>query len=167
MKIYFDCDGVLSNLDKWIDFRDERRYHPVTKTIVGDFTSAYKSTKVLDSRAIDFIKNNDDCFVITTVPSIDNIDRYNDLEIDDKHIPSKLIYDTLVKNRKKWFETQNIPLSKVIFVKDQTEKMSYSSPTSILIDDNDLECRKWRESGQGLSFLYTDIYKYVKNAPKF
>ena len=149
MKVYIDSDGVLADFEGWIRKYDPELLHPVYKTAIKHMSEAFRVSEVIDRGLIEFIKNNKDAYVLTAVPSIEHIESFNDTDYS-----SEAIQNIFINNKKVWFESVGIPLEQVIIVTHREDKVKYSNPKSLLIDNYEKNCKEWRERG-GTTVLFT------------
>lgn len=149
MKVYIDSDGVLADFEGWVRKYDPELLHPVYKTAIKHILEAFKKSEVIDKGLIEFIKNNKDAYVLTAVPSIEHIDSYNDTDYS-----SEALQNIFIHNKKSWFESVGIPLEQVIIVTHREDKVKYSNPGTLLIDDYEKNCEEWRKHG-GTAVHYT------------
>ena len=69
MNIYFDCDGVLADIDKWVEeHNDENKSY--SEVIVDNYKEAFRDFDVIDQNVIDVIIDQNNNFVVTRVHEI-------------------------------------------------------------------------------------------------
>ena len=151
MNIYFDCDGVLADIDKWVEeHNDENKSY--SEVIVDNYKEAFRDFDVIDQNIINFIIENTNSFVLTKVPEISKIRNY--LSKTDREDLAEEVRETLIENKLVWCEKHKIPRDRVIVVGPSLEKAKYSKPDSILIDDYEYNCLMWTSHGEGLAIRY-------------
>lgn len=151
MNIYFDCDGVLADIDKWVEeHNDENKSY--SEVIVDNYKEAFRDFDVIDQNIINFIIENTNSFVLTKVPEISKIRSY--LSKTDREDLAEEVRETLIENKLVWCEKHKIPRDRVIVVETSLEKAKYSKPDSILIDDYEYNCLMWTSHGEGLAIRY-------------
>lgn len=151
MNIYFDCDGVLADIDKWVEeHNDENKSY--SEVIVDNYKEAFRDFDVIDQNIINFIIENTNSFVLTKVPEISKIHSY--LSKTDREDLAEEVRETLIENKLVWCEKHKIPRDRVIVVGTSLEKAKYSKPDSILIDDYEYNCLMWTSHGEGLAIRY-------------
>lgn len=150
-KIYFDSVGVIADFYGWVrevtGAEDIKEGSIIDDAMFDNYKSCFLDCKIIKGREtlLDQVIYNDDCYVLTSVPSFTRWkntfgDKYSDEEIKHR-------LNTLRDNKIKWYEIFGVPEDKVIICDGTSAKMGWCNPGDVLYDDFQSSVDKWNKMG--------------------
>lgn len=147
---YFDSDGVIYDFNYWVDFYDPSAFDRplgVDSLMVNHYDTVFlkgRKTRKADY-FINRLVNDEECFVLSAVPSVERL--YSEFpEIGKEEIEKRV--NTMMENKKLWFESHGVPREKVILVTKAAHKARYcKSKNDTLYDDWMPNISRWIEKG--------------------
>lgn len=153
--IYIDLDGVLADLDGWLE--DKMPVNPTPKLAERAFnTIAVEQYEVMftQSKRIEenFALLAGDYRILTALPHQQNFFKYGaQLGFDGQELARR--YNQLYANKLHWCIKQGIPADRVIIVPARKLKQQFCiNPEDTLYDDSLPTIREWRAKG-GIGFV--------------
>lgn len=149
-KIYLDMDGVIANFNS--RYKSLYKMEPSEADANGDFDKFF--TK--------FIADGHFATLDLMPDAMELIDYLRGLSIPTEILSSTASEkrDADIRRQKlEWLEKHNIEFSPIL-VPGKRLKKDYSNPSSLLIDDTQVNIDQWRREG-GVGILHTDAVNTI------
>ena len=153
-RTYFDSDGVIADFYGWIhdksgidNINELRKGALIDNVMFDNYESCFLDCNIIKGREsfIDRLIYDDDCYVLTSVPSFIRWKDVFEGRCTEEEIRHRI--DVLRNNKIKWYKIFGVPEDKIIICEGTTAKMSWCKPGDILYDDFQSSVDKWNRLG--------------------